>query len=99
MMAAKSGTNGKNLAERITEACAAVDPDMLKRIQRYVVHRFRKCVEVGVDMWRTYCPSNKAYIVYLPLVPDFFDNLCIYQRLLKSVTLHVVFMGLVRFSL
>jgi hypothetical protein len=46
-MSEKSRTNGKNLPERITEACAAVDPDMLKRIQRYVVHRFRKCVEVG----------------------------------------------------
>jgi hypothetical protein len=74
-MSEKSGSNGKNLWERITEAWAAVDPDMLKRIQTNMVHQLRKCVGLGVDMWSTYCLSNKAYVVYLPLVPDFSDIL------------------------
>jgi hypothetical protein len=43
----KSVTDVKNLRERITEACAAVDPNIQKRIQRNMVHRLRKCVEVG----------------------------------------------------
>jgi hypothetical protein len=46
-MSENSGTNGKNLQERITEACAALDPDMLKRIQRNMVHWLRKCMGVG----------------------------------------------------
>jgi hypothetical protein len=28
-----------------------------------------------MDTWSTCCPSNKAYVVYLPLVPDFSDTL------------------------
>jgi hypothetical protein len=37
----------KILRDRITEACAAVHPDILKRILRNMVHRLRKCVGVG----------------------------------------------------
>jgi len=35
----------RHLREGITEAYVAVDPDMLKIIQRNVVHRLRTCVE------------------------------------------------------
>jgi hypothetical protein len=77
----KSGTNGKNLRERITEACVAVDPDMLNIIQRNMVHRLRKCAKAGVDTWSAYCPSNKAYVMYLRLVPDFLDILYMHSQL------------------
>jgi hypothetical protein len=36
----------RHLRERIAETCAAVIPDMLKILQRSMVHRLRKCVEV-----------------------------------------------------
>jgi hypothetical protein len=36
--------------ERITEACTAVDPDMLKIIQRSKVHQLRKCAEFGGEL-------------------------------------------------
>jgi hypothetical protein len=39
--------NLHHLQQRITDACAAVDPDMLRRIQRNVVFRLQTCLEVG----------------------------------------------------
>jgi hypothetical protein len=66
-MSEKSGINGKNLQERLTEACAAVHPDMLKRIQRNMVHRYRKCVGVG--------RGHVENILSKQLVPDFSDIL------------------------
>jgi hypothetical protein len=38
---------------------------------------------LGVDKWNTYCTSNKAYVMYLLLVPDFSDTcicvcVCVY---------------------
>jgi hypothetical protein len=35
------------LQQRITDNCAAVDPDMLRRIQRNMVFRLQTCLEVG----------------------------------------------------
>jgi hypothetical protein len=39
--------NLHHLQQRITDACAAVDPDMLRRIQRNMVFRLQSCMEVG----------------------------------------------------
>jgi hypothetical protein len=39
--------NLHHLQQRITDACAAVDPDMLRRIQRNTIFRLQTCLEVG----------------------------------------------------
>jgi hypothetical protein len=39
--------NLHHLQQRITDACAAVDPDMLRRIQRNTAFRLQSCLEAG----------------------------------------------------
>jgi hypothetical protein len=39
--------NVHQLQQRITDACVAVDPDMLRRIQRNMVFRLQTCLGVG----------------------------------------------------
>jgi hypothetical protein len=39
--------NLHHLQQLITDACAAVDPDMLRRIQRNMVFRLQTCLETG----------------------------------------------------
>jgi hypothetical protein len=73
----KPATNGKNLRERITDACAAVDPDIPKIIQINMIHRLRKYVVVGSGHVE-HTLSKQKNVVYLPLFPDFSDTLYIH---------------------
>jgi hypothetical protein len=74
-MSEKSGTNGKKSSGenyRGLRCCSSRYPE--KNFKKRGTPAEKVSGGRGADTWSTYCPSNKAYVVYLSLVSDFSDT-------------------------